>query len=69
MSADEIKVADPERMAYLNIIDKLLKLINPEKMVELERLEVDKSLAMIQQLDMYKQRNAQRELELAKAKQ
>lgn len=47
-------VEDAERLAYLSIIDKLIQLINPEKFVELERLQVDKSLAMLQQLEMYK---------------
>lgn len=63
----EIKVQDAERMAYLEIINKLIQLINPEKFVELERLQVDKSLAMIQQLESYKRQNMQLEMEQAKA--
>jgi hypothetical protein len=45
---------DPERMAYLQIIEKLIRLINPEKFVELERLDAERHLAIMQQLQMNK---------------
>lgn len=67
--SENYKIQDPERMAYLEIINKLIQLINPEKFVELERLQVDKSLAMIQQMEMYKRQNQQAELALAKETQ
>ena len=63
----EETVGVSERLAYLEIINKLIQLINPEKFVELERLQVDKSLAMIQQLESYKRQNMQLEMEQAKA--
>ena len=54
MCEENVKIQDPERMAYLQIIEKLIRLINPEKFVELERLDAEKHLAMMQQLQMNK---------------
>jgi hypothetical protein len=69
MCDENIKMQDPERMAYLQIIDKLLKLINPEKIIELERLEVDKHMAMMQQIQMHKRHMLDYELATTTTKQ